>query len=290
VWGKSFTGQGKLTSVAIDSRDDVIVGGFSEQFGSYQLDLGGGYLMDDAVVGKLTASGNHVWSKAWDSETNAYGIHAIAVGPGDLIAATGANDLGSDALNAWVLHLAADGTETWIKTFGGPDWQVGRDVGFDTSGNVFVAATFDSTIDFGGGAFTATDRSLGVAKLDSAGNHVFSRQIAPLHGCCLGSAIAVDPSGALYVTGTAKETGSVIDMGGVTAQVDSTNLFIGKLDAQGQGVWLVAGDATYSYGHAVAVGLSGGPRITGHFRDTLDLGAGPMTSVAQSDIFVAAFD
>jgi hypothetical protein len=246
--------------------------------------------VDDAVVGKLTASGNHVWSKAWDSSTNAYGIHAIALGPGDVIAATGGSDLGSDSMNAWVLYLTPSGSETWIKTFGGAEWQVGRDVGFDASGNVFVAATFDSFIDFGGGAFTATDRSLGVAKLDSAGNHLFSRQIAPLHGCCLGSVIAVDPSGALYVTGTAKEAGSVIDVGGVTAQVDSTNLFLGKLDPQGQGVWLVAGDAASSAGHAVAVGSSGGPRITGHFRDTLDLGAGPMTSVAQSDIFVAAFE
>jgi hypothetical protein len=57
----------------------------------------------------------------------------------------------------------------------------------------------------------------------------------------------------------------------------------------GEAIWSLRGDGLGS-AHAVAADDGGNVTVVGVFRDTLDFGAGPMTSAGANDVFVARFD
>ncbi|WP_437501363.1 DNRLRE domain-containing protein [Sorangium sp. So ce1099] len=100
---------------------------------------------------------------------------------------------GGDVL---IAKLDASGAPIWTRTF--PRGEFGRihSVAVDGAGSVIVLGAFSGTLDLGDAPLTTDSTSLYVAKLDAAGNHVWSHVIG---GLAYKAELAVAPSGDLVV-------------------------------------------------------------------------------------------
>ncbi|WP_435016113.1 Ig-like domain-containing protein [Tundrisphaera sp. TA3] len=171
------------------------------------------------------------------------------------------------------------------------------------TGSYAVSAGFDpdarSALSTAGGA-----RDLFVARYTPAGSlswvRTFPGQSTTANGITTsstaqGSALAVDGSGNLLVSGTFAGTVD-FDPGPNVVTLASpgrSDAFVLKLDASGNLLWargLVGAAGDVANAHAVAPDGSGGVYAAGSFQERLTVGATTLTSDALSDAFVARFD
>jgi hypothetical protein len=227
----------RATSVAIDSNDNIIVvGGFYgvAAFGGVPLQALGAE--EDAFVVKYDPAGNHVWSKRFGG-TQADAATSVAIGPNDEVYVTGRFlgnvDFGGQALqapnldNIFLITLDAQGTVTAAKGFGDGAYQAGTGVAVDALGNVLLAGTNAGVIALGAGITSAGLGDVFVGKFDAFRNSLWSRGFGDSEQQAA-SAIAVDPSGAVLITGYL--SGSV-DLGGglLPGAADNNDVFLLRL-------------------------------------------------------------
>ncbi|MEJ7731352.1 MAG: hypothetical protein WKG00_19320 [Polyangiaceae bacterium] len=161
----------------------------------------------------------------------------------------------------------------WAKGFGGAGMQRGHRVAASSSGDVYVAGTFEGSIDLGGGALEShggTD--VFVAKLDGSGAHLWS--------VALGDALAeetfgltVRSDGNVVVSGSFE--GAVDFGGGVLSSAGDSDGFVVALDPT-SGAHICSsrvGGPGYDVVSAVAAEDDGDTDIIGMFGATADLGA-----------------
>jgi len=264
------------------------------------IDFGGGPLAcvgaSDGFIAKLDRYGNHIWSRRFGDEESQI-ANALAVdGPGDIVLAgsfSGTVDFGGGPLvaagspDAYIVKLDASGNHLWSKRFGDGDNQSSGEVAFDGSGNIFMTGVFGGTIDFGGGPLAGAGFwDAYVVKLDAQGGHLWSKRF----GNAGWMYIAVDGSGDLFMAGSFSD---IVDFGGgPLACAGKSDIFIAKLDRDGNHLWSERfGDADYGqYPSALAVDAAGNVLMVGHFRGSVDFGGGPLTCPYLDDIFLVKFD
>ncbi len=288
-------------SVATDPAGDVVIAGDFE--GTF--DLGGGPLVSaggiDVFVVKLGPDGAHKWSRRFGSEGDQR-VDGIAVDASGNIGLTGSFsgslDFGGGALtsargaDAFFAKLDGQGNHLWSKSAGSPDTEEdGMAVAFDGAGNLSVTGSAVGPIDLGGVVAPAEgEKSLFVARLDSAGKYLWSKRIGNDHEQ-IGFAVASDAAGATYVTGRFEKT---IDLGGGPITAGLREAFVAKYDAKGAHVFSRRlGDATavgLADGRAVVADATGGVFVAGSFSGSLDLGTETLRSAGDTDIFVVKLD
>ena len=241
LWAKRFgsTGDDEGFGVAVDGNGDVLVTGVyttSVNFGGSTLSsFGGGR---GAFIVKLGGSdGHHIWSQrllslsesfgfgvAVDSAGNAYDVGSFI---GDVmfkgIRYTNAGD--QDVFLA--KYAAADGAETWIDHFGGPNTDMGTGVAVDAGNNLVVTGQFNGSVDFGGGTYTSVNNDVFVAKYaGSSGAYIWSKHVTG-PGWENATGVAVDSTGNIAVTGNFD---NAIDFGGgALSTAGSGDIFVAKL-------------------------------------------------------------
>lgn len=169
LWSKAFPATGVISiwggDVALDPSGDILIA--SSSFGN--MDFGGGDLVGaggtDIFVAKLTADGQHVWSKRFgDSQPQAaYGIAVDGLGDvfvaGDLAGVVnfGGAVLSSAGMNdVFVAKLGGAGGEpVWAARFGDPAGQRAVDLAVHPAGGLVVTGDFTGTLDLGTGVLTA---------------------------------------------------------------------------------------------------------------------------------------
>jgi hypothetical protein len=98
--------------------------------------------------------------------------------------------------------LAQSLIHAWSSRFGDSDTQFGKAVAADALGNVFATGEFWGTVDFGGGPLTSAGGwDVVVAKLDAAGNHLWSKRFGD-GGFQFSEGVAVDGFDNVIITGT----------------------------------------------------------------------------------------
>ena len=177
----------------------------------------------------------------------------------------------------------------WSRGFGGAGNQDGIGVATDAAGNVVIAGSFEGTVNFGGGPLTsAGDWDVYVAKFDAAGNHVWSRRFGDL--VTQGPrAMTIDGAGNILITGIFQ--GSIDFGGGPITSASGYDVFLAKLDTNGNHVWSQGfGDAGDQLGYGVAADGAGNVFLMGDFTGKVDFGSGTLVSAGSYDVFLAAFD
>ena len=102
------------------------------------------------------------------------------------------------------IKLDAAGHPLWKRSFDGH-------VAIDSKGNVLMTGSFTDPVDFGGGSLvSAGGEDIFVAKLDPAGNRIFSRRFGDAGPHQRGEAIAIDFADDLLVSGVLD---GVVDFG-----------------------------------------------------------------------------
>ncbi len=210
------------------------------------------------------------------------------------------NEAESDPLAAFFRYdLTVEGDSGWARTWGGSDFDYGRGVAMDGSGNVYVAGSFMGTVDFdpdGGDPHTSNGSDdIFLSKFDSSGNFEWARTWGGGLDWDSGSGVAADWLGNVYVTGYF--TGTVDfdpDGGDSHTSNGKRDVFLSKFDSSGNFEWARTwGGSDYDSGNAVATDGSGSVYVTGGFYGTVDFdpdGSDPHTSNGWGDVFLSKFD
>jgi len=319
-WAKRWGGADTdiATSITTDASGNVYTIGlfygtvdFDPGTGTYNLTSVGSR---DIFISKLDASGNLVWSKqlggtdsdegtsiTTDASGNVY-ITGSFWATADFDPGTGTYNLTSAGYcDAFISKLDASGNMVWAKQLGGTDYERGKSIIIDDSGNVYTTGEFRETADFDPGTGTynltsAGDYDIFISKLDTSGFMVWAKQMGGT-STEASSSIAADASGNVYTTGYFNGIAD-FDPGTGTYNLTSAgeyDIFISKLDASGNLVWAKQlGGTSYDGGTSIATDASGNVYTTGYFYGTVDFDPGNetynLTSAGGYDIFISKLD
>jgi hypothetical protein len=245
----------------------------------------------------MSATSSAKWSEGYGDGSGYQGGHAIAADPGGeiVVAASfaGTIDFGGGPLVSAVpeemfdtdvalVKLTADGAHVWSKAFGAGGKQRATDVAVDAAGNIVIAGTFDTTLDFGAGPLSGGPGF--IAKLDPSGSLLWAKGISTDNAIYA----ALDGAGSIFVAVGCKAGDDF--GGGPLAVAGLTDACVIKLDPDGAHVWSRAlGGPSYDFPTDVAIGPAGEVVVVGGFKESIDL-AGSIKSAGDFDAFVARLD
>jgi len=178
----------------------------------------------------------------------------------------------------------------WTKSIGG----LGNSGAIDASGNVYTTGSFAGTVDFDPGSGVSNLTSSGgndifIQKLDANGNFIWVKQLGGISNDA-GYSITTDASGNVYITGYFS-----LNLGGGISSNGGYDIFIAKLDSNGNIVWIKSmGGTSSDYGESITTDASGNVYTTGFFYNTVDFNPGSGVSNLVSnggyDIFIQKLD
>jgi hypothetical protein len=206
----------------------------------------------------------------------------------------------------------------WARTYGGPSDEAMIAIEADPYGNVVILGSFPSTIDVNSSAAdtllfaTTTGQGLYVSKLDASGQLVWSEQIGGMDDRLTGSVLGVDSLGNIYIGGEFHDTVDFDPGPNVNAMISDgasippgppwgpppqylTDIFLLKLNSNGQFVWARQLDGTSDQNHltAMTIGNVDDVLILGTCTDTIYFdGPQGQAAIAQpwySECFVASY-
>ena len=189
--------------------------------------------------------------------------------------------------DAVVIKLDSAGSTVWAKHFGDDGSDIARAVQ-SSAGKAVIAGSVQGTVDFGGGnTASAGEDDAFVLALDASGAYLWVQRIAGT-GHDHARAVALDPSGNIFVVGSFTETMSI---GATTlSSPGRTDAFVAKLDPGGTPLWAKQLGATeLALALGVAVDAQGAAVIVGGYRGGIDAGGGKLNS-AFDDAFVVKLD
>ncbi len=310
--GDSFNDMGAC--IAKDASGNVYTAGyfggtvdFDPGPGTYTLTAAGGF---DCFVMKLDASGNFVWAKGMGGSGHDF-AWGIAVDLSGNVYTTGSFLNGGDFdpgpstysftslgfEDVFVSKLNSLGNFVWAKQMGGTSGDIGQSIKIAGGGNVIVGGYFGGSGDFDPGVGVTTLTSAGgedifISTLTATGNFIWAKQMGGT-GNDNANSIAVDAAGSVYSTGSFQSTADLDPGAGVAnlTSAGSYNVFVSKLDLNGNYVWAKAMGGTFAdIGFGITADLSGGLYIAGSFIGISDYdpnaGVFNLSSTGQSDIFV----
>jgi hypothetical protein len=169
------TGDEDLAGAKLDDSGDVIIGG---TFSSPSLSIFGGPALlsaggRDLFVASLSRTLGHYWSVRFGGPLDDY-LRDFVLAPNGEIALTGefrdsitfgpdtwkaarAADASTSEIDFLVATLGTLGVPTWSFAAGGPLPDRGLGIAVDAGSNLYVTATFQNPIDFGGGVTLTPD-------------------------------------------------------------------------------------------------------------------------------------
>lgn len=191
----------------------------------------------------------------------------------------------------FVQKLDANGDFLWVTTTGQAGIDSGTSIVTDANNNVYVTGYLDEVLEF------ETEPDIFVQKIDSDGNILWTREIGAGWDD-FGTSIVVDADGNVYITG---QFGGTVDFDpgagtqNLTAQENSHDMFVQKLDTDGSFLWVKQmGGSGDDAGRSMTIDANGHIYITGIFEGTTDFDPGPdiqnLVSEGGRDIFVQKLD
>jgi hypothetical protein len=240
------------------------------------------------------------WYQTFGLGDEEYGVAVAFDGAGNLVLAangTSSIDFGGGALvsaggfDMYVARFAPDGKHLWSKRFGDDSDQFRHSsaLAIDGAGDIYLAGEFRGLIDFGGGPLVANAMYTPfLVKLNEDGTHVWSQSF--LTGdLTFPEAMAFDSVGDLLLGGYFTES---LDLGGgALTSAGVADAFVGKFGPDGAHKWSRSfGDTAPQFILALDIDAADKICVGGGFDGTLDLGAGPLTSAGDLDVFVGCLD
>ncbi|NMO16844.1 hypothetical protein HPC49_41665 [Pyxidicoccus fallax] len=225
-------------------------------------------------------------SRAWSTPFGGIdGITGLAVQPDGHAALVGISS--GDIV---VARFDPRGQLLWSKRFG-DFYQQPSAIEVDAAGNLVITGDFWGGLDFGGGALPCPGQPGNprafVAKLSSAGEHVWSRCFGDGGQQQIG-ALAVGPRGDVFVTGYFND---VIDFGGgPVAAEGSSDQFVARLDSRGRTEWHTEYDVGTSTLGSLAVDGRGNVFVSGGFMGAVSWNGTPLVTDDGYNAYVLKLD
>lgn len=316
-WAKSLsgTGSGVVRSITSDASGNVYVAGTF--LDTMDIDPGPGVMIlksttkfsQEVFFAKYDAGGNLIWGKAILGD-GSKAVTAIAVnalgelymagtfsdtvdfdpGPGTAIVQ---NLQGRTAFYA--AKYSNNGDYLWAHGFIVINFFTTQlnSMAIDSSGNIFIAGQFTTTIDFDPGpgvaSYTAaTGRNMFVAKYDKDGTYLWANVFGGTGLSNNLSSLGVDTAGDVIIGGTFSGTMD-FDPGPGTATFASAGtgfeVFVMKYDKNGQYVWgMKAAGGTGNTVKLVRTDIENSIYILGEYSTRLEFGT--VQFVGSSDVYI----
>ncbi|MBU1226332.1 MAG: thrombospondin type 3 repeat-containing protein [Actinobacteria bacterium] len=305
-------------SITLDgSGNPVVAGTFG---GTVDFDPGAGVVnlsgsLWEGFVAKYTTAGALSWARQLGGSGNDFAT-GVAVDSSGNTHVTGSFQVTADfdpgagtanltsfgQTDVFLVKLDNTGGFSWVKQFGGTDWDYSEQVAVNASGAIAITGLFWGTADFDPGAGTANLTSAGISdgfivRLSASGDLAWAGRFGSAAGRDEAAGVAVDTAGITHATGHYSGTIDA-DPGAATTNLTSNggdDAFLVKIGATGNLVWArtLGGNST-DYGIGLAVDATGTSYVTGLFYGTADFdpGAGTanLTSHGTADVFAAHFD
>lgn len=222
-WVRLFNGTGNGTdqasSIAVDNSGNIYVTGKSAGTGSIY----------DFVTIKYNSIGDQVWLKTFNGSNNRNDIaNAIKVDDAGNVYVTGSSSNGSNFDYATIKYNP-DGVVRFVSVYNGSGNgdDVPNSIAIDLSGNVYV-----NGISFGNGS----GNDYATIKYDSSGNQEWvQRYNGAANLDDEGTAISVDKSGSVYVSGASTGTGTAKDFATIKYSSLGENLWSMRFNGSGNG-------------------------------------------------------
>lgn len=317
LWAKRVGGGGANDAgndVAVDIIGNVHIAGIFNQTVDFDPGPGTSNITaagsTDSFILKLDASGNFIWAKSVGG-TSSEQVQALVLdgagsvyfvgdffGTCDFDPGTGTYNLTSAGSgDAFICKLDNSGNFAWAMKAGGTNSDKAYSIAADNTGNILITGYFDGVVDFDPGPGVANLSSnvssidAFVLKLDGDGNYTWAKKIggSTYDG---GRCITSDASSNVYFAGN--YTGTVDFDPGTGSFIlpgnSDVDIFISKLDANGNFVWAVGFGGLYQdVVEQIVVDAAGMVYCTGNFEDVVDFDPGPLslnfTSAGVGDVF-----
>jgi hypothetical protein len=298
LWSKRFGAKGNdgARAVAVDASGNIWIAGVYQS----TVDFGGGALVSangttDAVVVELSPSGAHLFSKGFGAGGGDEAT-AIAVSAAGNVVVGGhfrnTVDFGGGPITAgglddqFILGLTSQGAHVFSHGYGDANNQAAKRVAFDGAGSVYFTATFEGTVDYGGGPITSAGGVDGVlVKLSPTGAYKWHRAFAgPATQIPYG--LAVDSKNDVVVAG---QTQNVVDFGGGgLGAAGNGDVFVAKYTSDDKLVWVkLFGDASDQTAMGVTTDVAGNVIVVGRMTGKATFGGPLLNTAGGNDAFVA---
>jgi hypothetical protein len=244
-WVARYDGPGNADdfalAIAIDGSGNVYVTGYSS---------GSGTSFDYATI-KYNASGAEEWVTRYNGPGNAFdAASAIAVDNSGNVYVTGQSTSSGpiQSVDYATIKYNASGTEQWVARYDGPDNSAdfANAIALDDSANVYVT---------GGSTGTSGTYDYATIKYDASGTEEWvARYNGPGNLDDSATAIAIDGSANVYVTGDSPGSGTSLDYATI------------KYDPSGAEQWVARYNGPGNFNddaRAIAVDVSGNVYVTG---------------------------
>jgi hypothetical protein len=326
VWAFRLGGAGSGgdlgKSIAVDAGGNVYVaGGFASTTdfdpGSGTANLSPGSYAT-AFIARYNSSGGYVWAFRLGGTNAGTGVQSIAVDGSGNVVATGSFsgsidfDPGSgsatlrgtqSSADIFVAKYSSSRGYLWAFAVGGSDYEIGRGVAVDGSGNVYVTGMFSGSFNFNPGSgtratLTASGPDIFLAKYNASGRFLWAFRVGATSVRDEAVAVAADGNGNVVMTGAFQGTAD-FDPGSGTASLTpagGADIFVARYSSTGSYLWAFrVGGSTYDGGSALAIDGSGNIYLAGCFSDTADFDPGSGTALLNrqpedgEDMFVARY-
>ncbi len=201
--------------------------------------------------------------------------------------------------DVFVTKVDAFGQLGWAVRVGGSGIDMGNEIAIDAYGYVYVAGSFEGTVDFDPGSGTAnlssqTAASSFILKLSPTGGYVWARTI----GSNLGTSaegLSVSAAGVVHLGGNFSGTADLNPGSGTqtAVTVGNVDMYLIELDSSGTFQWGIAFGSNGLDGvAAVAEDVNGDIAMTGYFAGACDFDPSGSTSTLTptgNDCFVAKY-
>ena len=290
-WAKSFGGSNDEygNSIAIDKDANLYISGM---FKSNSITFGNTTLKNNTssnagmFVAKFDSTGNPLWAKHGGDNSSGYGLR-IATDKSDNVIVCGyfysptitfgsytfQNSYSYTYGKIYLVKYDKSGNVLWAKTSKNIDLSNGAGyVHVDNEDNIYITGHFqDYSITFGSIVLnnsTYPKQEVFIVKYDKNGNEQWAKKFGG-DGHDVGNSIATDNAGNVFLTGHYSSSTMTIGTRVLTNTINSRNVFLCKLDKNGDPVWAIngVGEGTNFSSH-VAVDKVGNPYICGNFKST----------------------
>ncbi len=318
VWAKKMEGgvyYCQASSIVNDKNGNIYYSGAFQNSVDFDPGLGSFYLNSvsgsvDIIVSKLDSSGNFIWAKQMGGSGEENGSSVIVDSLGnvyttgyfngtvDFNPGAGIFNLTSSGLqDIFISKLDSLGNFIWAKKMGGTNRDFGMSITFDNSGAVYTTGSFIGTVDFDPSLGTSNLTSAGgedifVSKLDAVGNFIWAKKMGGASSD-RGESISLDANNNVYTVGYYNLTADFDPSAGVynLTAVDSSDVFISKLDNSGNFVWTKSfGGVANDCGNALTIDPSSNVYTVGYFGSSVDFDPGAgiynLASMGVFDVFV----
>ncbi len=198
---------------------------------------------------------------------------------------SGSNDI-------YLAKYSSDGNVIWANSYGGLNYEQCSNISLDNKGNIYITGQFSSTNVLFGSIFLtyAGGNDLFVAKLDSGGNVIWANSIGG-QGSELGSGVAADTLGNVYVTGLFGSTSLAIGSSTLT-NMGQNDFLIVKYDQNGIPVWAKStGGSNNEIGRNIVVDKNNNVNVTGEFDGaSIIFGSTTLINTGSTNIFLVQYD